>query len=64
MHSVNFKKTTVTYIASRIPEDKIQDLRQAFQKLDVNGDGVLSKHELMKGVMDIPGCNIRPEDWD
>lgn len=64
MHSVNFKKTTVTYIASRIPEEKIQDLRQAFQKLDVNGDGVLSKQELMKGVMEIPGCNIQSQDWD
>ena len=62
--AVNFKKTTITFIASRIPEDEIVQLREAFIKLDKNGDGVLSKSELMDGVSEIPTCSIREEDWD
>jgi calcium-dependent protein kinase len=54
MNSVNFKKTTLTFLASRIPEDQVENLRKAFIKIDVNGDGVLSKDELMKGVSKVP----------
>lgn len=54
MNSVNFKKTTLTFLASRIPEDQVENLRKAFIKIDVNGDGVLSKEELMKGVSKVP----------
>lgn len=64
MHAVNFKKTTITFMASRIPEDQIAILKNAFVKLDRNGDGILSKDELIAGVSEIPGCNIREEDWD
>ena len=62
--AVNFKKTTITFIASRIPEEEIVKLREAFIKLDKNGDGVLSKTELMDGVSEIPQCAIREDDWD
>jgi len=34
MNSVNFKKTTITFMASRIPEDQIAELRKAFVKID------------------------------
>mmetsp|Transcript_24066 Transcript_24066/g.27758 ORF Transcript_24066/g.27758 Transcript_24066/m.27758 type:complete len:92 (+) Transcript_24066:627-902(+) len=54
MNSVNFKKTTLTFLASRIPEDQIENLRKAFIKIDVNGDGVLSKEELIEGVSKVP----------
>ena len=64
MNSVNFKKTTLTFLASRIPEDQIESLRKAFIKIDKNGDGVLSKQELVEGVSQVPNCNIREEDWD
>ena len=64
MNSVNFKKTTLTFLASRIPEEQIENLRKAFIKIDTNGDGVLSKEELVKGVSAVPECNINPEDWD
>ena len=64
MNSVNFKKTTLTFLASRIPEDQIENLRKAFIKIDKNGDGVLSKQELTEGVSEVPGCNIKEEDWD
>lgn len=64
MNAVNFKKTTLTFLASRIPEDQIENLRKAFIKIDKNGDGVLSKQELSEGVSKVPGCNIKEEDWD
>lgn len=64
MNAVNFKKTTLTFLASRIPEDQIENLRKAFIKIDKNGDGVLSKEELVEGVSAVPKWNIDPEDWD
>mmetsp|Transcript_25620 Transcript_25620/g.28444 ORF Transcript_25620/g.28444 Transcript_25620/m.28444 type:complete len:166 (+) Transcript_25620:49-546(+) len=64
MNAVNFKKTTLTFLASRIPEDQIENLRKAFIKIDINGDGVLSKQELVEGVSVVPECNIKEEDWD
>jgi len=43
-------------MASRIPEGQIQDLKNSFIKLDINGDGILTKEELIKGVSGIPDC--------
>jgi calcium-dependent protein kinase len=37
--SQNFKRTTLTLIASRIPEDQIKALRETFSQFDKNGDG-------------------------
>jgi hypothetical protein len=39
MNSVQLKRTTLSLIASRIPEDQIILLRQVFTKIDINGDG-------------------------
>ena len=54
MNAVNFKKTTLTFLASRIPEDQIENLRKAFIKIDKNGDGILTKEELVEGVSAVP----------
>ena len=56
MDSVNFKRTTLTLIASRIPEDQIKALREAFSKFDKNGDGKLTIEELKDGIHLIKGC--------
>ncbi len=40
--SQNFKRTTLTLIASRIPEDQIKLLRDTFSQFDKNGDGQLT----------------------
>lgn len=48
--SVNLKRTTLTLIASRIPEDQITNLREAFSRFDKNGDGKLTIDELKEGV--------------
>ena len=39
MNSVQLKRTTLSLIAARIPEDQISLLRQVFTKIDRNGDG-------------------------
>ena len=38
----NLKKTTLTYLASKLPEKNIDELRKMFISLDLNGDGRLS----------------------
>ena len=62
MDSINFKRTTLTLIASRIPEDQIKTLREAFSKFDKNGDGKLTLNELKEGVSQINGGNVTEED--
>ena len=42
IESQNFKRTTLTLIASRIPEDQIKVLRDTFSQFDKNGDGQLT----------------------
>jgi calcium-dependent protein kinase len=62
--TVNFKRTTLTLIASRIPEDQIKQLRDIFSKFDKNGDGKLTVDELKEGVRTIPGCMLTEGDID
>lgn len=58
MNSVELKRTTLCLIASRIPEDQIQLLRNVFTKMDRNGDGQLTIEELAAGVKDIPEIRL------
>ena len=37
INQAKLRQTTLTYIASRIPESQIKDLRDAFIKFDKNG---------------------------
>jgi calcium-dependent protein kinase len=46
----NLEKCAITAAAHRLPAGKIDHLRQAFEKMDKNGDGVLSAHELYQGL--------------
>lgn len=62
--SVNFKRTTLTLIASRIPEDQIKALRDAFGKFDTDGDGKLTIKELKAGVQLIKECTLTENDVD
>ena len=45
MEAVNFKKATLTYLAAKLPEKNIEDLRQMFIKIDDNGDGRITAEE-------------------
>lgn len=62
MDSVQLKRTTLSFIASRIPEDQIMTLRQAFSKMDKNGDGQLTFEELKSGLAEIPEIELSQED--
>ena len=62
MNSVQLKRTTLSFIASRIPEDQIACLRQAFSKIDKNGDGQLTIDELREGLVEIPEINLSEQD--
>lgn len=62
MDSVQLKRTTLSFIASRIPEDQIQTLRTAFSKMDKNGDGSLTYDELRVGLREIPEISLDEED--
>ena len=56
MDSINLKRTTLTLIASRIPEDQIKQLRDAFSQFDKNGDGQLTVKELKEGIKNVKDC--------
>ena len=58
MNHTRLRQTTLTYIASRIPESQITDLRAAFTKIDKNGDGQLSHQELLEGIQSVPEINL------
>jgi len=58
MHQAKLRQTTLTYIASRIPESQISELRGAFMKFDKNGDGQLTHQELMEGIQSVPEINL------
>jgi len=62
MESVQLKRTTLSLIAARIPEDQITLLRQTFTKIDINGDGQLTIEELIAGLRDCPEIKIDLSD--
>lgn len=62
MHQAKLRQTTLAYIASRIPESKIKELREAFTKFDTNGDGQLTHTELRDGIQSIPSIQLSVED--
>ena len=62
IHQAKLRQTTLTYIASRIPESQITELKAAFQKFDVNGDGQLSHQELKDGISNVPEINLSFDD--
>jgi Ca2+-binding EF-hand superfamily protein len=64
MQSVDFKKTTLTLMASRIPEDQVKQLREAFEMFDKNGDGRLTLQELRDGMKNVKGVSVSDDDVD
>ena len=62
MNSVALKRTTLSFIASRIPEEHIEQLRLAFSKMDKNGDGQLTLDELRDGLVEIPQIKLNENE--
>lgn len=51
MHKLNaLERCAITAAAHRLPNGKIDYLRQSFEKMDKNGDGVLSPKELYEAL--------------
>lgn len=62
MNQAKLRQTTLTYIASRIPESQITELRGAFTKFDKNGDGQLTHQELKEGIQSVPDIKLSIDD--
>lgn len=57
-----FKKAVLTFIATRLKEDEIENLKQIFSALDLNNDGYLSLEELKKGCSKIKELDFDIEE--
>ena len=44
-----FKKAVLTFIASRLKDDEIKELKDIFNSLDLNKDGTLTLDEVKEG---------------
>jgi len=61
-HINKFQKAVLTFIASRLKEDEIKNLKEIFLTLDENKDGCLSLEEIKKGITKLKDNNINVED--
>lgn len=50
MDAVNFKKATLIYLASKLPEGCIEELRHLFIMIDENGDGRITSDEFQSAI--------------
>ena len=50
MEAVNFKKATLIYLAAKLPEKFIEELRKLFILIDVNGDGRITSDEFSQAI--------------
>jgi Ca2+-binding EF-hand superfamily protein len=54
MEAVSFKKATLIFLASKLPEKYLEELRSAFIQIDSNGDGRIERKEF-KSALDKTG---------
>ena len=52
-NSSNFKKFIISYMASRLDESEIKNLKKNFYDLDINKDGTISLEELKQSFLNI-----------
>jgi len=50
MEAVNFKKATLIYLASKLPETCVEELRKLFIMIDTNGDGRITQDEFSTAI--------------
>jgi calcium-dependent protein kinase len=50
MKTTSIKKASLMFIASKLSENDISKIRGHFKQIDVNGDGVITKDELVGGI--------------
>ena len=52
-NSSNFKKFVLTYMAARLKEKEINDLKEMFLEIDANKDGTISIDEIKKCLIEV-----------
>ena len=50
IEAANFKKATLVYLASKLPEKNLDELRRLFIQIDTNGDGRITLDEFIKAL--------------
>ena len=50
IEAANFKKATLVYLASKLPEKNLDELRRLFIQIDTNGDGKITLDEFIKAL--------------
>jgi calcium-dependent protein kinase len=59
----NFKKLILTYVATRLKEKEIKELKEMFSELDINKDGILSFDEIKNCLLKLYSeKNIDPNE--
>jgi len=59
--AANFKKATLIYLAAKLPEKDLDELRKLFIALDYNGDGKITLDEFSKALVNY-GIGYQPEE--
>jgi calcium-dependent protein kinase len=50
MEAANFKKATLIYLAAKLPEKDLDELRKLFIAVDFNGDGRITTDEFVRAL--------------
>jgi Ca2+-binding EF-hand superfamily protein len=50
MEAATFKKATLIYLASKLPEKDFEELRRLFIAVDHNGDGRITSDEFVEAL--------------
>ena len=50
MEAANFKKATLIFLAAKLPEKDIDELRKLFISVDFNGDGRITTDEFVRAL--------------
>lgn len=63
----DLKRTILMYLAMQISEKEVNDLRKIFLKLDKDGNGMISREEMMIGLDYLKkevNCKLTNQDID
>ena len=61
IEAANFKKATLIYLASKLPEKDLEELRKLFIQCDINGDGKITIDEFAIALQSY-GLKYTPEE--
>lgn len=59
-HAQKLKRVTLMFIASKLTEKDIENLKKTFKSINISGDGVITLEELLEG-MRLAGCNVEKQ---